>query len=164
MATVSSEFQALGQNFQNIRKIKGHWDGGDSNPATDNFNGEKHQLLQKLGEYFGKPGTPAANVLATMGEPDEIKPSLDEIGQASLMPGHLVGGGGGMHAAGGHGHAPLATGAGLGDFSTTMMPSQEPTQVMYFIYKWRGNHDYLWFKVDALEEQVVQSSWYHAYE
>ncbi|KAG0026467.1 hypothetical protein BGZ81_006333 [Podila clonocystis] len=164
MATVSSEFQALGQNFQSIRKIKGHWDGGDSNPATDNFNGEKHQLLQKLGEYFGKPGTPAADVLATMGEPDEIKPSLDEIGQASFMPGHLVGGGRGMLAAGGPGHASLATGAGLDDLSTTMMPSQESMQVMYFIYKWRGNHDYLWFKVDALKEQVVQSSWYHAYE
>lgn len=100
-----------------------------------------------------------------MGEPDEIKPSLDESGQASLMPGHLVGGGGGgVNAAGAHGHTHLATGSGLGDFSTTMMPSHEPAQVMYFIYKWRGNHDYLWFKVDALREEVIQSSWYHAYD
>ncbi|KAG0315464.1 hypothetical protein BG000_005196 [Podila horticola] len=80
------------------------------------------------------------------------------------MPGHLVGGGGGVNEAGVYGHVPLATGAGLDDFSTTMVPSHEPKHVMYFIYKWRGNHDYLWFKVDAIQEQVVQSSWYHAYD
>ncbi|KAF9353897.1 hypothetical protein BGX26_008346 [Mortierella sp. AD094] len=160
MATVSSEFQALGQSFQNLRKIKGHWDGGDSNPAVDNFNGEKHQTLQKLGEYFGKAGTPAADILVTMGEPDEIKQTMDEAFQASLMPGPVLGGAGANVSAN-------ATGAGLGDFSTTMMPSgssnAEP-QVMYFVYKWRGNHDYLWFKIDAVKEQVLESSWYHAYE
>ncbi|KAF9907723.1 hypothetical protein EC991_010670 [Linnemannia zychae] len=158
MATVTSEFQALGQNLQNLRKIKGHWDGGDANPAVDNFNGEKHQTLQKLGEYFGKPGTPAANILATMGQPDEIKQTMDEAFQASLMPGPVVGAGG---------QNVLATGAGLGDVNTTMMPAGSTNagpQVMYFIYKWRNNHDYLWFKVDALKEEVIESSWYHAYE
>ncbi|KAF9427790.1 hypothetical protein BGZ94_004145 [Podila epigama] len=168
MAAVSSEFQSLGQSFQNLRKTKGHWDGGESNAATDNFNGEKHQLMQKLGEYFGKAGTPAADVLGTMGQPDEIKQSLDEGVQASFMPGPVLGGGaaGSLHASGQDPTvAPLATGAGLGDFSTTMMPSSSgPPQVMYFIYKWRGNHDYLWFQVDANTEKVIQSSWYHAYE
>ncbi|KAF9538144.1 hypothetical protein EC957_007197 [Mortierella hygrophila] len=159
MASVSSEFQALGQSLQNLRTIKGHWDGGDSNPSVDNFNGEKHQTLQKLGEYFGKPGTPAANILQTMGQPDEIKQTMDEAFHASLMPGHLVGGG-----AGGQSNA-LATGAGLDDVSTTMMPTgTTDAGVMYFIYKWRNNHDYLWFKVDALKEEVIESSWYHAYE
>ncbi|KAF9296787.1 hypothetical protein BGZ88_011857 [Linnemannia elongata] len=163
MASVSSEFQALGENLQNLRTIKGHWDGGDADPRVDNFNGEKHQTLQKLGEYFGKPGTPAANILATMGQPDEIKQTMDEAFQASLMPGHLVGGG----AGGQFGANALATGAGLGDVNTTMMPSgatNAAPQVMYFIYKWRNNHDYLWFKVDAAKEEVIESSWYHAYE
>ncbi|KAK3814572.1 MAG: hypothetical protein JOS17DRAFT_795369 [Linnemannia elongata] len=160
MASVSSEFQALGQSLQNLRTVKGHWDGGDADPRVDNFNGEKHQTLQKLGEYFGKPGTPAANILATMGEPDEIKRTMDEAFQASLMPGPMVSGGTG-------GQIHLATGAGLNDFSTTMMPSgatNDAPQVMYFIYKWRNNHDYLWFKVDAIKEEVIESSWYHAYE
>ncbi|KAF9094586.1 hypothetical protein BGX23_001905 [Mortierella sp. AD031] len=161
MATVTSEFQVLGQNFQNLRTIKGHWDGGDSNPAVDNFNGEKHQTLQKLGEYFGKPGTPAANILATMGEPDEIKQTMDEAFEASLMPGPVLGG------TGAQGLSANSTGAGLGDVSTTMMPSGATNagpQVIYFIYKWRNNHDYLWFKVDALKEEVIESAWYHAYE
>ncbi|KAF9130023.1 hypothetical protein BGW39_003547 [Mortierella sp. 14UC] len=161
MASVTSEFQALGQSFQSLRQIKGHWDGGDSNPAVDNFNGEKHQTLQKLGEYFGRPGTPAANILATMGQPDEIKQTMDEAFQASLMPGPIVGGTGGQPA------YALANGAGLGDVNTTMMPTgttNAGSQVMYFIYKWRNNHDYLWFKVDADKEEVIESSWYHAYE
>ncbi|KAF9114415.1 hypothetical protein BGX27_010886 [Mortierella sp. AM989] len=158
MAAVSSEFQALGQSFQELRAVKGHWDGGESNSAVDNFNGEKHQTLKKLGEYFGKAGTPAADILATMGQPDEIKQTMDEAFQASLMPGPVLGGTGANDSAN-------ATGAGLGDFSTTMMPSTTAgPEAMYFIYKWRGNHDYLWFKIDAVKEQVLESSWYHAYE
>ncbi|KAF9125608.1 hypothetical protein BGX30_000390 [Mortierella sp. GBA39] len=163
MASVSSEFQALGQSFQNLRTIKGHWDGGDSNPSVDNFNGEKHQTLQKLGEYFGTPGTPAANILVTMGEPDEIKETMDEAFHASFMPGHLVSGGAGRLS----NVDSLATGTGLDDVSTTMMPTghtDASQQVIYFIYKWRNNHDYLWFKVDAVKEEVIESSWYHAYE
>ncbi|KAF8940646.1 hypothetical protein EDD21DRAFT_375957 [Dissophora ornata] len=161
MATVSSEYQALGQSLQNLRTIKGHWDGGSANPAVDNFNGDKHQALQKLGEYFGKPGTPAANILATMGEPDEMKQTMDQAFHASFMPGPVVGG------ITGNIDEENATGAGLGDVSTTMMPtgsSNTGPQVMYFIYKWRGNHDYLWFKIDAIKEQVLESSWYHAYD
>ncbi|GJJ71392.1 hypothetical protein EMPS_03742 [Entomortierella parvispora] len=163
MATVTAEYQSLGQSLQNLRQIKGHWDGGDQNPAVDNFNGEKHQVLQKLGEYFGKPGVPAANILSTMGQPDEIKQTMDEAFQTSLMPGPVVGGTGAAALS----YGANSTGAGLGDVSTTMMPSGSSNagpQVMYFIYKWRGNHDYLWFKIDAEKEEVLESSWYHAYE
>ncbi|KAG0208209.1 hypothetical protein BGX28_000736 [Mortierella sp. GBA30] len=159
MATISSEYQALGQSLQNLREVRGHWDGGDSDPRVDNFNGEKHQTLQKLGEYFGKPGTPAANILQTMGQPDEIKQTMDEAFHASLMPGPVLGG------SGIHSQTANATGAGLGEVNTTMMPTDTSgPQVVYFVYKWRGNHDYLWFKVDALKEEVVESSWYHAYD
>ncbi|KAG0054835.1 hypothetical protein BGZ83_010287 [Gryganskiella cystojenkinii] len=167
MASISAEYQALGQSLQNLRQVKGHWDGHDQDPRVDNFNGEKHQVLQKLGEYFGKPGTPAADILSTMGQPDEIKQVLDEAFQSSLMPGPVVGGTGAAALS----FSNNSTGAGLGDVSTTMMPSgsTDPNnsgapQVMYFIYKWRGNHDYLWFEIDAIKEQVIKSSWYHAYE
>jgi len=94
------------------------------------------RTCQKLGEYFGKPGTPAANILETMGHPDEIKQTMDEGFQASFMPGPVMGG---------------AT-------------QDAGSQAMYFVYKWRGNHDYLWFKIDAQKEEVIESSWYHAYE
>ncbi|KAF9996689.1 hypothetical protein BGZ65_007726 [Modicella reniformis] len=138
MAQVSSEYMALGQSLQELRKRKGHWDGGEHDPALDNFNGQKHETLQKLGEYFGKPGTSAASIIDTMGQPDEMKQSMDEAFQASLMPGPAIGGLGG----------PAAN------------PSSQ--EVMYFVYKWRGNHDYLWFKIDAEKEEVLESSWYSA--
>jgi len=108
---------------------------------------------------------PAANILSTMGQPDEIKQTMDEAFQASMMPGPVIGGTGAAALS----YTSNATGAGLGDVNTTMMPSgssnaKAAPQVMYFIYKWRGNHDYLWFKIDALKEEVLESSWYHAYE
>lgn len=98
-----------------------------------------------------------------MGQPDEIKQTMDEAFHASLMPGPMVGGG----VVGQGDHGALATGTELGDSHTTMMPTGATNtgpQVMYFIYKWRGNHDYLWFKVNAVNEEVIESSWYHAYE
>ena len=37
---------ALGQTFQTLREVKGHWDGADFNPAVDAPNGEKHQVMK----------------------------------------------------------------------------------------------------------------------
>ncbi|KAG0055535.1 hypothetical protein BGZ83_008280 [Gryganskiella cystojenkinii] len=34
----------------------------------------------------------------------------------------------------------------------------------YYVYKWRGNHDFLWFRVDAAKGKVTKSAWYYAYE
>ncbi|KAG0234398.1 hypothetical protein B0O80DRAFT_485336 [Mortierella sp. GBAus27b] len=139
MANVTPEFATLGQSYQALRVQKGHWDGEESNPPIDNFNGEKHQTMQKLGEYFGKPGTPAANILENMGQPDEVKQTMDEAFHASLMPGPVIGEG-------------VAT------------ETKADQQAIYFVYKWRGNHDYLWFKIDPSKEEVIESAWYHAYE
>ncbi|KAF9974315.1 hypothetical protein BGZ73_002271 [Actinomortierella ambigua] len=160
MATITPEIQSLGVSFQELRKQKGHWDGGDHNPDLDNFNGKKHEYLKKLGDHFGKVGTPATEIFKAMGQPDEVKMSMDEAFSASLMPGHMVSGGDPKSSAAG-------AGAGRsGELNTTVMPEghDQPQQVMYFVYKWRGNHDYLWFKVDAVTETVLESSWYHAYE
>jgi len=46
MANVSEEYVTLGASLQELRKQQGHWDGAESNPAIDNFNGEKHQAMQ----------------------------------------------------------------------------------------------------------------------
>ncbi|KAF9974318.1 hypothetical protein BGZ73_002274 [Actinomortierella ambigua] len=34
----------------------------------------------------------------------------------------------------------------------------------FLIYKWRGNHDYLWFNIASPKGKVIESDWYHAYE
>ncbi|KAF9371570.1 hypothetical protein CPB97_001892, partial [Podila verticillata] len=50
-----TDLVALGQTFQTLREIQGHFDGGDFNPVVDAPNGEKHQVMQKLYEAYGKP-------------------------------------------------------------------------------------------------------------
>jgi hypothetical protein len=44
--TPVEDVQALGRTFQELRKIKGHFDGGEYNPDVDGYNGEKHQVMQ----------------------------------------------------------------------------------------------------------------------
>ncbi|KAF9333626.1 hypothetical protein BG006_003363 [Podila minutissima] len=34
----------------------------------------------------------------------------------------------------------------------------------YMVFKWRGYHDYLWFRVDDRTHKVVKGDWYHALE
>ncbi|KAF9276814.1 hypothetical protein BGZ74_003534, partial [Mortierella antarctica] len=65
-AAIPTDLVALGQRFQELRKIKGHWDGADFNPIVDAPNGEKHQVMQKLFEVYGKPGVVSAEIVATM--------------------------------------------------------------------------------------------------
>ncbi|KAG0330736.1 hypothetical protein BG000_011540, partial [Podila horticola] len=40
------DVQALGKTFQDLRTIKGHFDGGEFNEDVDAFNGKKHQTMQ----------------------------------------------------------------------------------------------------------------------
>ncbi|KAG0350815.1 hypothetical protein BG005_009666 [Podila minutissima] len=34
----------------------------------------------------------------------------------------------------------------------------------YMVFKWRGYHDYLWFRVDDRDGKVVKGDWYHTLE
>ncbi|KAJ3190853.1 hypothetical protein HDU67_006127 [Dinochytrium kinnereticum] len=115
---LSAEVSALGQEFQQLKAIKGHFEGGEFNKDVDGFNGSKHKTMEKLRETLGVAGTPAANVIAAMGKPDET--SSAEVGALDTMPGPFVD----------------SEPSGL---------SSEPG--LYLIYKWRGNHDYLRFLI-----------------
>ncbi|KAF9947351.1 hypothetical protein BGZ72_010638 [Mortierella alpina] len=39
-----------------------------------------------------------------------------------------------------------------------------PTNFKYALYKWRGYHDYLWFRINLRTKTVSKSEWYFAYE
>ncbi|KAG0232519.1 hypothetical protein BGW42_008139 [Actinomortierella wolfii] len=118
-AAVTPEIMAVGVQYQEIRQVKGHWDGAEFNPDVDAYDGKKHKLMKTLGEFFGKRGTRVSEITQVMGRPDETKTKLP-------------------HLAGAKGH--------------------------YLIYKWRGNHDYLWFNINSARRQVIESDWYYAYE
>ncbi|KAG0262383.1 hypothetical protein DFQ27_002365 [Actinomortierella ambigua] len=112
-AVITPEIKTSGLEFQQLREVKGHWDGAEYNPDVDAYNGKKHQLMKTLGEHFGKFGTLSGDITAVMGRPDEIKKKLDHL----------------------------------------------PVQGRFFVYKWRGNHDYLWFKIGSPKNMVVESDW-----
>ncbi|GAB5592334.1 hypothetical protein Unana1_07234 [Umbelopsis nana] len=139
----SDNIKALSDQFQALRSVKGHYQGGDFNEQTDAPNGAKHHAMKVLGEQFGAPNTPATEVLAHLGKPDELTPTLpDELSSSqqhvATMPGPVV-------SAGGESADAL----------------QKP---YYLVYYWRSKHDYLWFKVDPVKETVINSDWYQALE
>ena len=83
---VSSKMEslaALSNEYNTLREIKGHWNGGDFNIAVDGPNSRKHQVMVDLGEQLGVPGTPVERILEIMRKPDETSPEQG----APLMPG-----------------------------------------------------------------------------
>jgi hypothetical protein len=130
------QLQQWGVDYQQLRLVKGHFSGspGEFNADVDGYGGRKHTLMKELGERLGQPGSMSQNILVHMGKPDEIRQSIDAHSVAA-MPGPVV-------------------------------PTSTPTtdQTFYMIYKWRGNHDYLWFHVDAVTNHVLNSGWYYAGE
>ncbi len=79
---MAATMEQLSMDFQQLRKIKGHFDGGEYNADVDGFQGKKHTLLLKLGEILGKPGTESSLIVQYLGEPDDT-----EAEGVVLMPG-----------------------------------------------------------------------------
>ncbi|KAJ3103860.1 hypothetical protein HDU97_009779 [Phlyctochytrium planicorne] len=115
---VSAEVVALGQQFQQLRTVKGHFEGGEFDKDVDGFNGAKHKAMLALEKGLGVQGTPASAVIEVMGKPDRVAPRDQETLHG--MPGPSV-------------PAPVVS-SGADD-------------AVYLIYNWRGSHDYLRFLV-----------------
>ncbi|KAF9361034.1 hypothetical protein BGX26_006356 [Mortierella sp. AD094] len=125
---VNAEVVALGKSFQELRKIKGHFDGGEYNADVDGINGEKHQVMLKLADAFGKPGALSADITSVMGPSDEIPAEI------------------------------------LADLKRSAPRVTPPTNYEYILYKWRGYHDYLWFRINMRTKTAQKSAWYAALE
>ncbi|KAI9253857.1 hypothetical protein BDA99DRAFT_519182 [Phascolomyces articulosus] len=78
---------ALGQKFQQLRGKPGKYSGGEYDESIDSKEGEKFKVMKSLGDQLGLPGTPAADILARLGKPDELTPSLQGAAPVPLMPG-----------------------------------------------------------------------------
>ncbi|KAG0001122.1 hypothetical protein BGZ79_005061 [Entomortierella chlamydospora] len=125
---VNAEVVALGETFQELRQIKGHFDGGEYNADVDGFNGEKHQVMLKLADAFGKPGVLSADITSVMGPSDEIPAEI------------------------------------LAELKRSAPQVTPPTNFQYILYKWRGYHDYLWFRINMRTKKTQMSAWYAALE
>ncbi|KAI9321630.1 hypothetical protein BX666DRAFT_1850902 [Dichotomocladium elegans] len=126
---------ALGEKFQQLRKLAGKYSGGEYNEAVDAPDGEKFKVMKALEGQLGHPGTPAADILSRLGKPDELTPSLQGNAGIPIMPG------------------PALDAAGV-----TTQQSQQPPY--YFVYYWRQKHDYLYFKIDSVKETVIGAGWH----
>ncbi|KAG0232520.1 hypothetical protein BGW42_008140 [Actinomortierella wolfii] len=67
---IPPKVKAAAKRYQELRKIKGHFEGGEWNDAVDSPQGEKYKVMKILQEYFGKPGTSVRVLKGNMGEPD----------------------------------------------------------------------------------------------
>ncbi|CAO3638668.1 unnamed protein product [Cunninghamella blakesleeana] len=95
---------------------------------------ERVQVLQSLGELLGKQGTSAKLVLETLGNPDEVKPSLVSSGVLPTMPGPAI--------------------------SSEPGQDNDNLESLYFIYYPQPDErkNYLYFKVGR-NESIEKSEW-----
>ena len=146
-STMKDTLTTLGNEWNTLRSQQGHFSGGEYNPELDGFNGRKFQVMKELGVLLEQDHVPASTVLQVLGKPDELANSVpsgiavdqetdDSVPVVTGMPGPIVGQG-------------LDPDAG---------------KPYYLVYHWRGKHDFLWFKIQGLEEKVASSGWYHAGE
>ncbi|CAO3651585.1 unnamed protein product [Cunninghamella echinulata] len=94
---------------------------------------EKKELLTKIVEQLGLPGIAAADILSTLGKPDELTPVLQkDIKTASLLPGPVM-------------DSKVDTNSNLPPY--------------YFVYYLGSKSEYYYFKIDAVKETVITSDW-----
>ncbi|CAG8503267.1 3742_t:CDS:2 [Ambispora gerdemannii] len=130
-----AEVERISKEYRGLRNVHGKFEGGDKwIDAVDSPDGGKHTMMKQLGEILGKPNTVAAEILAHLGEPDQLTTNLDQANPVvNLMPGPLIGSQPGVTASG--------------------------AQEYYLVYFWRGKNDYLYFKIDANQEKVISHGW-----
>ncbi|KAI7855914.1 hypothetical protein BDC45DRAFT_505052 [Circinella umbellata] len=128
---------ALGQKFQQLRGRPGKYNGGEYDEAIDSPEGEKFKVMKSLGDQLGLPGTPAADILARLGKPDELTPSLQGDAAAAAIP--------------------LMPGPTMDASATASTQQQQPPY--FLVYYWRQKNDYLYFKIDPIKETVITSDW-----
>ncbi|SAM09582.1 hypothetical protein [Absidia glauca] len=109
---------ALGEEYQQLRHVT-------AGKGSDEQQEKKYLVLNTIVEQLGLPGTPAADILSTLGKPDELVPLLQHDASAMMMPGPVMGGS-----------------------STAARPPY------YFVYYNKGKHDYFYFKIDSVKETL----------
>lgn len=73
-----SHVPALTREFQELRKVKGHWQGGDSNPEVDSPRGRMRLVMGALAETLGRLPMAKDDLVSLMGLPDETRTAGSE--------------------------------------------------------------------------------------
>jgi hypothetical protein len=75
------EIAQLAEAYRALREIQGHFDGGEPNPVVDQWQGEKHRVMQELGERLGTGEYGRSELVALLGLPDHIVAEGDSLYQ-----------------------------------------------------------------------------------
>lgn len=139
--TMSKEeaLQSLTEQWKVLRQVKGHFQDGDYDKDVDGFNGRKHLVMKEMHEILKSSST--SEIMAALGNPDQVTETLEMNHTPLMMPGPVM---------------PSDVAAQTGPMLTS--------GPIYLVYYWRGNHDYLWFKIESSSGRVVDSGWYNALE
>jgi hypothetical protein len=81
--------EKLTAEFDKIRKIKGHFDGGKWNPEVDQWRGRKHRLMIELGVRLSNGKYHKSDIGKLLGQPDQIvKKGHDLFDLITSQPGY----------------------------------------------------------------------------
>jgi hypothetical protein len=71
--------EKLAAEFTEIRKIKGHFDGGKWNAEVDRWQGRKHRLMMELEIRLAKGKYQKSDIIRLLQPPDQIARSGDVL-------------------------------------------------------------------------------------
>jgi hypothetical protein len=69
----------IAAEFREIRKIKGHFGGGQWNDNVDRWGGRKHKLMIELGERLSREKYSKNDMIKLMDPPDQIARTGDDL-------------------------------------------------------------------------------------
>ena len=129
--------EEIASEFRKIRKIKGHFDGGEWKDEVDKWMDRKHRLMIELSSLISGGKYKKDDIFKLLDQPDQIVRKGDDLFKQIIHQ---------------QGRDLLQKGY---DLST--MPSYE-----FLVYYWRGRHDFLFFT--CLDNSIVHSGWWYAGE
>ncbi|MCI0471065.1 MAG: hypothetical protein L0Y73_05350 [Candidatus Aminicenantes bacterium] len=69
----------LAADFRALRRIKGHFAGGDWNDEADKWLGRKHRIMIEIGSRLADGKHRESAIIALLGQPDHITRPHDEL-------------------------------------------------------------------------------------
>lgn len=77
--TATPDIATLAAEFQDLRAVRGSFDGADWNDDVDQWMGRKHQLMLQLGSQLGGGQYSASQVMHWLGPPDQSAGPGDDV-------------------------------------------------------------------------------------
>lgn len=129
--------EEIASAFRKIRKIKGHFDGGEWKDEVDKWMDRKHRLMIELESRISDGNYKKGDIIKLLDQPDRIVCKGDDLFEQIIHQ---------------QGSNLLEK-----EYDPSTVPSYE-----FLVYYWRGRHDFLFFT--CLDDIIIHSGWWYAGE